>query len=63
MDTFIYSELSFQILPQMINILVDVPFNWRTIERISSYVYRLFGRYSFQTSLCDVYVTCLSINH
>ena len=50
MDTSIYNGLGLQCFPQMVNVCVDAPPSWKMMEKISSQVYILFGRYSFQAS-------------
>jgi len=50
MDTSIYTRLSLQLLPQMVNVEVDAPLSQKTMEEISSQVCILSRRYSFQAS-------------
>jgi hypothetical protein len=61
MDTSIYTELSLQFFPYMVNVWVDAPSSQKMMEGISSQVYMLSRRYSFQASQCVVPATCWNI--
>jgi len=57
MNTSIYIGLGLQLLPQTVNVSIDAPSSWK-IERISSQVCILSGRYLFQASPCVMFATC-----
>ena len=57
MNTSIYIGLSLQLLPQTVNVSIDAPSSWK-MERISSQVCILSGRYFFQASPCVMFATC-----